>query len=93
VGFARGDFHGWQDNLVNIVEDEFYGFQSGFYQQAGRMEGLQLGWINITDSMNGVQLGLFNMTRSMEGLQIGIVNVIKEKDKLPVLPIVNWSFK
>jgi hypothetical protein len=29
---------------------------------------------------------------SMYGLQIGILNIIKSKEKLPILPLVNWSF-
>ena len=42
--------------------------------------------------MSGFQLGIVNYTESMYGLQIGLINFIKEKDKLPVLPLVNWSF-
>jgi hypothetical protein len=28
----------------------------------------------------------------MHGLQIGIINVIRQKEKMPVLPIINWMF-
>lgn len=91
VGLVDGAYRGWQDNYVNISKD-FVGFQSGLYNEADTAEGIQFGLVNHTESMSGFQLALFNYTRSMHGLQVGLLNIIKEKESLPMLPIVNWSF-
>jgi len=91
VGLVDESFRGWQDNYVNVSR-EFFGFQSGLYNQADSGEGIQFGFINNTASMSGFQLALVNYTRRMHGLQVGLVNIISEKESLPILPIVNWSF-
>jgi hypothetical protein len=91
LGSVDGTFRGWQHNYVNLSAD-LRGFQSGFYNQADAAEGVQIGLVNVTDSMRGFQLALVNVTSAMEGLQVGLVNVIQEKERLPFLPIVNWSF-
>lgn len=92
VGFIEGDFIGWQDQFVNIVGGTFTGLQSGFYNDLDNGEAFQLGVINRARSVSGFQLGLVNYTEGMYGLQIGLINFIQDKDKFPVLPIVNWSF-
>ena len=92
VGFVEGDFLGWQDHFVNMTAGTFTGFQSGFYNDIDNGEAFQLGFINRARTVSGFQLGIVNYTESMYGLQIGLINFIKEKDKLPVLPLVNWSF-
>lgn len=92
IGITEGDFTGWQDNAFNYTEGRFKGVQTGFYNGAGSARGFLWGAVNITDSMEGLQLGIFNMTDRLDGLQIGIINVVKEKESLPILPIVNWSF-
>lgn len=92
VGFVEGDFIGWQDQFVNMTAGTFTGFQSGFYNDLDNGEAFQLGCINRARAVSGLQLGIVNYTESMYGLQIGLINFIKEKDRLPVLPIVNWSF-
>lgn len=92
VGFIEGDFIGWQDHFVNMVGGTFTGLQSGFYNDLDNGEAFQFGFINRARTVSGLQLGIVNYTESMYGLQIGLINFIREKDKLPVLPIVNWSF-
>ena len=92
VGFNEGDFIGWQDQFVTIVGGTFTGFQSGFYNDLDNGEAVQFGIINRARTMSGFQLGLVNYTEGMYGLQIGLLNFIQEKDRFPVLPIVNWSF-
>lgn len=32
-------------------------------------------------------------SKNMNGVQIGLINIIKNKDKFPILPIVNWNFQ
>jgi hypothetical protein len=32
------------------------------------------------------------MTQTLYGLQIGVINVVRQKENLPILPIVNWAF-
>jgi hypothetical protein len=91
VGFVEGSFRGWQNNAFNYSET-FYGFQHGFYNGAHTATGFELGFVNITQDMHGFQLGIFNMTQTLYGLQIGIINVVQQKEDLPILPIVNWSF-
>lgn len=92
VGFIEGDFIGWQDQFINIVGGTFTGFQSGFYNDLDNGEAFQLGFINRARTVSGFQLGFVNYTEGMYGLQIGLINFIQDKDKFPVLPIVNWSF-
>ena len=92
VGFVEVDFIGWQDQFVNMTGGTFTGFQSGFYNDIDNGEAFQLGVINRAREMSGLQLGLVNYTESMYGLQIGLINFITGKEKLPILPLVNWSF-
>jgi len=79
INFDDADFQGWQWGAANLVQN-------------GHSKGLMVGFVNMTEDMNGLQFGLVNMTNNMHGLQIGLVNVIKSKEKLPILPIVNWVF-
>jgi hypothetical protein len=46
----------------------------------------------MAESVHGLQFGFVNVTNHLDGLQIGLLNVAKAKDKLPILPIVNWNF-
>jgi hypothetical protein len=92
VGFVEGDFIGWQDHFVNMTGGTFTGLQTGFYNDLDNGEAFQCGFINRARKVSGFQLGFVNYTESMYGLQIGLINFITGKDKLPVLPIVNWSF-
>jgi len=78
VGLADTDFVGWQNNFLNVVENNFEGFQWGL--------------VNYAHSANGFQLGLVNYAVKMHGLQIGLINIIKQDGAFPVFPIVNWSF-
>jgi hypothetical protein len=92
VGYVGGNFAGWQSNAIDIVKQRFTGLQTGIYNQIGEGEAVQYGAVNAAGSVRGLQLGFINYTQKMYGLQIGILNIIRQKDKLPVLPIVNWSF-
>ena len=78
VGIADRDFVGWQDNVVNVVNGKFEGFQWGF--------------VNYAKSASGFQLGLVNYAESIYGLQIGLANIIRQDGAFPAFPIVNWSF-
>lgn len=93
VNITEGDFLGWQWGAANIVGGAFTGYQLGWYNSTkGPTEGFQWGIVNTAEDMSGFQLGLVNYAKKMYGLQIGLINIISSKDKLPVLPIVNWSF-
>jgi hypothetical protein len=92
VGYNEGDFAGWQNNAVNVIKGHLTGLQSSIYNQAGQCEGVQYGLVNVASGASGLQLGLVNYARTMHGLQIGLVNVIRQKEDLPVLPLINWSF-
>lgn len=92
VGYVEGSFAGWQNNVIDIVKDQFTGLQSGLYNQMGSGAAVQYGAVNVAESISGLELGLVNYTETMHGLQIGLINVIRQKEKLPVLPILNWSF-
>jgi len=91
VNLVEKDFTGWQYGWVNMTRGEFTGLQSGIYDQTESMNGVAFGWVNVTKHMHGVQIGLINVTETMHGLQVGVGNVI-QKNKVPFLPIVNWSF-
>ncbi len=92
IGFVGGDFIGWMDNSINIVEGHFGGLQTGFYNGLGDGEAVQFGIVNNAVDMKGFQLGIVNNTESMHGLQIGLLNIIKSKERFSILPIVNWYF-
>ncbi len=91
VNLVGKDFTGWQHGWVNITRGEFTGLQSGIFDQTETMNGVAFGWINVTKHMHGLQVGLVNVTETMHGLQVGVGNVI-QKNKVPFLPIANWSF-
>lgn len=91
VNLVEKDFTGWQDGAVNLTKGSFTGLQSGVYNQTETMNGFAYGFINRARSMRGVQLGVVNFTETMHGLQVGVANII-QKGKIPILPIVNWSF-
>jgi hypothetical protein len=91
VNIVEKDFTGWQDGAVNLTRGKFTGLQSGLYNESADMHGLAYGWVNRAKNMRGVQIGLVNLTETMHGLQIGVANYI-QKGKIPLLPIVNWSF-
>jgi hypothetical protein len=90
VNLVEKDFTGWQDGVANITRGSFTGFQSGTFNQTQSMNGVALGWVNVSKSMRGLQIGLVNVTETLHGLQIGAGNII-QKNKVPFLPIVNWS--
>jgi hypothetical protein len=93
VGLADGNFHGWQNNMiVNVTDEIFQGFQSGFYNEAGSGEGFQYGFVNRATSFEGFQLGILNMTDTLKGLQIGILNIRFKGESHRYLPLVNWRF-
>jgi hypothetical protein len=92
LGYVEGDFLGIQWNLFNLTDGEFSGLQNGIYNDAGHGEGLQFGFVNTAGSMRGLQLSLVNYTETMHGIQVGLVNIIREKETLPVMVLVNWSF-
>ena len=92
VGFVEGDFVGWQNTWVNVVDGTVTGLQTGLYNQTAAGEVFQLGLVNMADDVSGFQLGLVNFAENMYGLQIGLVNIIQSKTAFSFLPIVNWSF-
>jgi hypothetical protein len=92
VGWVGTDFTGWQDNFVSVTKGRFEGFQSGAVNSMGSGEAFQLGIVNHAGNMSGFQLGFVNYCDYLKGLQIGVLNIIKQKEGLPVLPIVNWNF-
>lgn len=94
VNMVGGYSTGWQAALVNYTEGGYLGLQTAaFNYDTGTGEGVQFGFVNIGKQTSGLQLGFFNITETMtSGIQIGLINVIKSKEKLPVLPLVNWSF-
>lgn len=93
VGYVEGDFLGWQDTAVNVVNGVFTGLQGpGLYNGLGSGEAFQWGLVNNAEDVSGFQLGLVNIAQSMYGLQIGLINIIQDKTRWSVLPIVNWSF-
>lgn len=80
VELADGDVTGWQGGwAANITKGKFTGLQWGVFNSAARMEGLQLGFVNRAGTMNGIQ--------------VGIVNIIEMGGWLPVMVIINGSFK
>ena len=93
VGIADTDFTGWQANgLANVVNENFTGVQTGIANRAQFGEGFQFGIFNSAEMFSGFQLGFFNITNQLNGLQIGLLNIARAKEKLPIFPIVNWSF-
>jgi hypothetical protein len=97
IGLAHettGDFKGVEFGILNFVHGDGRGLQfGGIYSGADKsMSGLQVGMVNRTTSMNGVQIGLANFADNMTGFQFGLWNEIKNKERLPVIPIINAAF-
>ena len=93
VNITDGMFTGFQWGAVNIVGGQSTAFQLGWFNQTkASSESFQWGLLNVAEDMSGFQLGIVNYAQKMYGLQIGLLNIIKSKEKLPVFPIVNWSF-
>jgi len=92
VGYNKGNFVGWQHNFVGITKGHFGGFQSGGVNIMTEGQAFQYGLVNVAETVDGLQLGFVNYTQRMHGLQIGILNIIRQKENLPVLPIINWMF-
>ena len=80
VGMVGGDFVGWQEGLVNLVDGRFKGLQTGLFY-------------NSTNHCSGLQFAIVNTTETMEGIQIGLLNFIKKGGAFRFFPIVNWSFE
>jgi len=108
-GFGRvdGNFSGWQMNLINIVDKEVLGFQTGIYNSAGTSKSIQIGvintakksvgWqigiINHAEEINGFQIGLlYNTVENLKGLQIGLINLNWSGKPITCMPIINFSF-
>ncbi|MGH2570192.1 MAG: LA_2272 family surface repeat-containing protein [bacterium] len=91
-GLVEADFEGWQYNFISITEGFLQGLQTGAVTSNKSVKGVQIAFINVSKDVEGLQLGLLNITHDLHGLQIGLLNVAQGKDKLPVLPIVNWNF-
>lgn len=83
-GKASESSGGVQLNLLGNISETLFGFQSGLFNQSGRLNGMQFGLVNGADQ--GLQLGLvniFNSPRTLGGfdscqsdarIQIGIYN-------------------
>ncbi|MFQ5704004.1 MAG: LA_2272 family surface repeat-containing protein [Gemmatimonadales bacterium] len=95
VGYNDTDAMGWQSNFINVTKRKFEGFQDGLVNYVEDGGGFQFGVVNRSKTMKGLQIGLVNYAERMAGgggLQIGLVNIIRYGGVLPVMPIVNWSF-
>ena len=92
ITWARRNCAGWQHGFFGVVKRDMTGFQSGFFNGAKKATGFQFGLFNMTTEATGFQLGLINKATWLKGIQIGLLNIATEKDNLPILPIINWSF-
>jgi len=81
------DYKGVQWAAVNYTEGDFFGWQAGFVNYAGKLTGLQLGFVNLADSAEtGVQIGLVNLMPHNAWFN-------KLPDELaPGMIFVNWCF-
>lgn len=94
INYDQGAFTGLGEGLVNYAVGEVKGIQFGGVNVAGSaFEGLQAGVYNQAATSRGLQIGIVNYTaRAGSVFQLGLVNIISSKERLPVLPVVNWSF-
>lgn len=57
----------------------------------GRHRGVSVSAFNRVDgTQTGITIGLLNIARELHGLQVGLVNIAWNKDRFPVLPLVNY---
>jgi hypothetical protein len=92
VGVNEANSSGWQWNGVNINGGDFYGLQTGLYNQTLTGRGVQLGWVNNSKGeYRGLQLSIVNYAQRLDGVQIGLINIISEGGQFPFFPIVNWG--
>ena len=60
--------------------------------EEGRLTGVSVSAYNdIRGAQHGLAIGLINIAEELHGLQVGLINIARNKDTLPILPLVNWS--
>jgi hypothetical protein len=97
VNYAEGDFTGWQGgfffgligSVVNVVDGNLKGVQTGLLNHATTLSGgVQVGLVNYADGVDG-------------GVQIGVINAIRAnttwfsalpEEMAPAMVLVNWRF-
>ncbi len=82
-GFAAGG----KDVYAISVAPAYFNVVPG-----GEMRGLSVSAFNrIQGEQKGVTIGIVNYARKLSGLQLGLINIAKNKDRLSVMPIFNYS--
>jgi hypothetical protein len=76
---------GWEvDGLV--VAPAYFRVTEG-----GRITGAVISAYNdIRGAQNGLAIGLVNIADELHGVQVGVINIARNKDRFPVLPLVNY---
>ena len=60
-------------------------------RDTGSHRGLSVSACNdIRGTQFGLAIGLVNIARELQGLQLGLVNIARNKERFPVLPLVNY---
>ena len=81
------DYTGIQWAPINYTKGDFFGWQGGFVNYAGRLTGLQLGFINYAETVEtGIQIGLINIMPKNQ-LFTGLPDELA-----PGMVLVNWHF-
>ncbi|MEE8336119.1 MAG: CsgG/HfaB family protein [Candidatus Neomarinimicrobiota bacterium] len=83
------DHYGFNIGLINQVEHEMFGLQSGLINIGGDTYGAQFGFMNTTTTLKGLQIGFINKAQTLNGVQIGIFNYNPQGPGRPFLPIIN----
>ena len=85
--------NGWQPSCASVALEKSNGFQIAFASVASaEFNGMQAAAVNVANAeLCGFQLGAVNYAKH-NGVQFGVINIIKD-GWIPVLPLVNVSFK
>jgi hypothetical protein len=59
--------------------------------EGGSFGGVSVSAYNdIRGEQRGLVIGLLNITEELHGVQIGLINIARNKERFPVLPLVNY---
>jgi len=60
--------------------------------KAGELHGVAVSAFNRVDgAQHGVTIGVLNVATELHGLQLGVLNIARNKQSLPILPLINYS--
>jgi hypothetical protein len=59
--------------------------------EGGALRGVSVSAFNdIRGQQHGLAIGILNIARELHGVQLGLINIARNKERFPVLPLINY---